>query len=52
MTVEHSYGTVKSWMGPRYKLDALESYLLKHGRPVAFYSDKYTVFRVARANPK
>ena len=28
--------------------DALESYLLKHGRPVAFYSDKHTVFRVAK----
>ncbi len=25
---------------------ALENYLLKHGRPVAFYSDKHTVFRV------
>ncbi len=30
--------------------EALESYLLKHGRPVAFYSDKHTVFRVARPN--
>ena len=30
---------------------ALESYLLKHGRPVAFYSDKHTVFRVAKPNP-
>ena len=29
---------------------ALESYLLKHGRPVAFYSDKHTVFRVANPN--
>jgi len=29
---------------------ALESYLLKHGRPVAFYSDKHTVFRVAKPN--
>ncbi len=28
--------------------DALESYLLKHGRPVAFYSDKHSVFRVAK----
>ena len=28
--------------------EALESYLLRHGRPVAFYSDKHTVFRVAR----
>ena len=29
---------------------ALERYLLKHGRPVAFYSDKHTVFRVAKPN--
>ena len=28
--------------------EALESYLLKHGRPVAFYSDKHTVFRVPK----
>lgn len=28
--------------------DALERYLEAHGRPVAFYSDKHTVFRVAR----
>jgi len=27
--------------------EALESYLLKHGRPVAFYSDKHSVFRVS-----
>lgn len=27
--------------------DALEAYLHEHGRPVAFYSDKHTVFRVA-----
>ncbi|MDU9006245.1 ISNCY family transposase [Sedimentitalea todarodis] len=27
---------------------ALEAYLLEHGRPVAFYSDKHTVFRVAQ----
>jgi transposase len=27
---------------------ALESYLRKHGRPIAFYSDKHTVFRVAK----
>jgi len=25
---------------------ALEDYLMSHGRPVAFYSDKYSVFRV------
>jgi transposase len=29
---------------------ALESYLLKHGRPVAFYSDRHTVFRVTKPN--
>ena len=28
--------------------DALESYLLMHGRPVAFYSDKHSDFRVAK----
>ncbi|WP_338092673.1 ISNCY family transposase [Salipiger mangrovisoli] len=28
--------------------EALESYLLKHGRPVAFYSDKHSVFRVPK----
>ena len=27
---------------------ALESYLQAHGRPVAFYSDKHSVFRVAK----
>ncbi len=30
--------------------EALESYLLKHGRPVAFYSDNHTVFRVPNPN--
>jgi hypothetical protein len=30
--------------------EALESYLLKHGHPVAFYSDKQTVFRVPKPN--
>ena len=29
---------------------ALDSYLLKHGRPVAFYSDKHSVFRVPKPN--
>ena len=29
---------------------ALRSYLETHGRPVAFYSDRNTVFRVARSN--
>jgi transposase len=28
--------------------EALESYLMNHGRPVAFYSDKHTVFRVPK----
>lgn len=32
--------------------EALEGYLLAHGRPLAFYSDKHTVFRVARADAK
>jgi len=30
--------------------EALESYLTKHGRPVAFYSDKHSVFRVPKPN--
>ena len=30
--------------------EALEDYLSEHGRPVAFYSDKHTVFRNARPN--
>ena len=28
----------------------MESYLRRYGRPVAFYSDKHTVFRVAKPN--
>lgn len=32
--------------------EALESYLQNHGRPVAFYSDKHTVFRVAKEDAK
>jgi hypothetical protein len=28
--------------------DATKSYLRRHGRPVAFYSDKHSIFRVAR----
>ena len=32
--------------------EALEGYLLEHGRPVAFYSDKHTVFRVANGDAK
>jgi hypothetical protein len=31
---------------------ALEGYLTAHGRPLAFYSDKHTVFRVARKEAK
>ena len=30
--------------------EALESYLIEHGRPVAFYSDKHSFFRVAKPN--
>jgi hypothetical protein len=32
--------------------EALEGYLADHGRPVAFYSDKHTVFRVANQAAK
>jgi transposase len=32
--------------------EALESYLTHHGRPVAFYSDKHSVFRVNKADSK
>jgi len=32
--------------------EALELYLASHGRPVAFYSDKHTVFRVASQGAK
>jgi transposase len=32
--------------------EALEGYLAAHGRPVAFYSDKHTVFRVAKKEAK
>ncbi|KUF08686.1 ISNCY family transposase, partial [Pseudoponticoccus marisrubri] len=31
---------------------ALEAYLTRHGRPVAFHSDKHTVFRVASQGAK
>ena len=31
---------------------ALEAYLAQHGRPVAFYSDKHTVFRVPNQGAK
>ncbi len=30
----------------------LDGYLRDHGRPVAFYSDKHSVFRVAKQNTK
>ena len=32
--------------------EALDLYLAAHGRPVAFYSDKHTVFRVANQSAK
>jgi len=32
--------------------EALELYLLQHGRPVAFYSDKHAVFRVSKQDAK
>ena len=32
--------------------EALDSYLLQHGRPVAFYSDKHSVFRVAKEDAR
>ena len=32
--------------------EALELYLQKHGRPVAFYSDKHCVFRVSKQDAK
>ena len=31
---------------------ALDGYLTAHGRPIAFYSDKHTVFRVAKSDAK
>ena len=32
--------------------EALDGYLAQHGRPVAFYSDKHSIFRVAKAEAK
>ncbi|MBB4660250.1 transposase [Parvularcula dongshanensis] len=32
--------------------DATEAYLTTHGRPLAFYSDKHTVFRLGRKSQK
>ena len=30
--------------------ETLKSYLQHHGKPVAFYSDKHSIFRVSREN--
>src|SRR5712675_2652691 len=30
--------------------EALKSYLHRHGKPVAFYSDKHSIFRVSNEN--
>lgn len=32
--------------------EALEGYLLEQGRPIAFYSDKHTIFRMAKEDAK
>lgn len=32
--------------------DATKAYALKHGKPIAFYSDKHGVFRVNAKDPK
>jgi hypothetical protein len=32
--------------------EALDGYLEQHGRPVAFYSDKHSIFRVAKADAR
>ena len=32
-------------------MEALQAYIEKHGRPVAMYSDKHSIFRNNRANP-
>lgn len=32
--------------------EALDGYLAQHGRPVAFYSDKHSIFRVAKAEAR
>jgi hypothetical protein len=37
---------------PASYFEALQSYLETHGCPVAFYSDKYTVFRIAKPDAK
>ena len=33
-------------------MTATREYIERHGKPVAFYSDKYSVFRNARATAK
>jgi hypothetical protein len=30
--------------------EALKAYLRRHGKPVAFYSDKHSIFRVSNEN--
>jgi len=30
--------------------EALKAYLRRHGKPIAFYSDKYSIFRVSNEN--
>jgi hypothetical protein len=30
--------------------EALKTYLRRHGKPVAFYSDKHSIFRVSKEN--
>ncbi|WP_422376420.1 ISNCY family transposase [Roseibium sp.] len=37
------------WESAFSYFEALETYLTSHGRPVAFYSDKHSVFRVNKA---
>jgi transposase len=32
--------------------EALDSYLVQHGRPVAFYSDKHSVFRIGKEDAR
>ena len=32
--------------------EALDGYLEQHGRPVAFYADKHSIFRVAKAEAR
>jgi glucokinase len=32
------------------RAEALKAYLRRHGKPVAFYSDKHSIFRVSNEN--